>query len=71
MEEILKILKANGVFFLATTGGTARRVRPFGFAEIMTGRLYFFAKIRGISALVAHQVGICSCSPLDSGCGVR
>ena len=74
MDEILKILRANGVFFVATTDGTAGRVRPFGFAEIYDGRLYFFT---GKDKEVYQQLvsrpdcEICSCSPTGQWLRVR
>ena len=74
MDEILKILRANGVFFVATTEGIAGRVRPFGFAEIYDGRLYFFT---GKDKEVYQQLvsrpdcEICSCSPTGQWLRVR
>jgi len=41
MEEILKILNDAKVFFVATTEDDKPRVRPFGFAMIFEGKLYF------------------------------
>ena len=74
MEEILKILKDNRVFFIATTDGTAGRVRTFGFAENYDGRLYFFT---GKNKEVYQQIlshpdcEICSCSPTGQWLRVR
>jgi uncharacterized pyridoxamine 5'-phosphate oxidase family protein len=74
MEEVLKILRKNGIFFIATTDGNAARVRPFGFAEIYNGRLYFFtAKSKEVyQQLASHpDCEICSCSPTGQWLRVR
>ncbi len=41
MEEIIQFLTGNGAFYIATMDGDSPRVRPFGFAMIYEGRLYF------------------------------
>ena len=40
MEEVLKILKECGVYYLATIEDGKPRVRPFGTAEIFENHLY-------------------------------
>ena len=40
MEEAQTYLKECGVFYIATTDSDQPRVRPFGVAEIIDGRLY-------------------------------
>ena len=40
MEEAQAYLKACGVFYIATADSDQPRVRPFGVAEIIDGRLY-------------------------------
>ena len=40
MEEVLKLLKDCGYYFIATIDGDKPRVRPFGTAEIFEGKLY-------------------------------
>ena len=40
MQTVLAYLKECGAYFIATTEGTQPRVRPFGAAEIIDGRLY-------------------------------
>ena len=40
MEEVLKLLKDCGYYFIATIDGDKPRVRPFGTAEIFGGKLY-------------------------------
>ena len=40
MEEVLKILKECGVYYLATVEDGKPRVRPFGTAEIFENHLY-------------------------------
>lgn len=41
MTEVLKFLTDNSPFYLATVDGNVPRVRPFGFAMELEGRLYF------------------------------
>lgn len=41
MEEVLQLLTDARVYYLATNEGGQPRVRPFGFAMIFEGRLYF------------------------------
>jgi uncharacterized pyridoxamine 5'-phosphate oxidase family protein len=41
MEEILKFLQDNQVFYLATVEGDQARVRPMGFVMIYKGKLTF------------------------------
>ncbi|MGE5422619.1 MAG: pyridoxamine 5'-phosphate oxidase family protein [Ignavibacteriales bacterium] len=74
MSEVLKILQTNGVFFLATTDGTAGRVRPFGLAGMFNERLYLFTgKNKEVyKQLVSHpDCEICSCSPTGQWLRVR
>ena len=74
MDEILKILRDNGVVFVATTDGDAGRVRPFGFAEIYDGRLYFFTgKDKEVYQQLVSRPNceICSCSPTGQWLRVR
>jgi len=40
MEQVLAILKAAGVYYLATMDGDQPRVRPFGTAHAFEGKLY-------------------------------
>ncbi len=40
MERVCKFLKDAGVYYLATAEGDQPRVRPFGTAQIIDGRLY-------------------------------
>jgi len=41
MESVCAFLKKCGVYYLATVDGDQPRVRPFGVAEILEGKLYF------------------------------
>ena len=41
MNEVLKFLKDNPVFYLATVDGSTPKVRPFGFAMEYGGKLCF------------------------------
>ena len=50
MESVCAFLKKCGVYYLATTEGDQPRVRPFGVAEIIEGKLYFLtAKRKDVS----------------------
>lgn len=40
MEEVLKILKEAGVYYLATVEDNKPKVRPFGTIEIYDNHLY-------------------------------
>ena len=41
MDEILKFLKENATFYLATVEGSVPKVRPFGFVMEYQGKLCF------------------------------
>lgn len=41
MEEIIEYLNRSRIFYLATCEGDQPRVRPFGFALLYEGQLYF------------------------------
>lgn len=41
MNEVLKFLRDNPVFYLATVDGNLPKVRPFGFVMEYEGKLYF------------------------------
>ena len=41
MDEVLKFLTDNKVFYLATVNGDAPALRPFGFAMKYDNKLYF------------------------------
>ena len=41
MEEVLKFLKENPTYYLATMDGDQPRVRPFGTISLFEGKLYF------------------------------
>lgn len=41
MKEVLKFLKDNDVFYLATVDGDKPKVRPFGFVMEHEGKLWF------------------------------
>lgn len=41
MDEVLKFLKANRIFFIATVDGNIPKVRPFGFVMSYEGKLHF------------------------------
>jgi len=49
MQEVLAYLKECGTYFLATSDGNQPRVRPFGSAEIINGRLYIMTgKVKNV-----------------------
>lgn len=41
MEEVLKFLTENPIFYLATVDGNTPKVRPFGFIMNFEGKLHF------------------------------
>ncbi|MDF2875554.1 MAG: hypothetical protein K0R22_2237 [Sporomusa sp.] len=41
MEEVLKFLTENPIFYLATVDGDIPKVRPFGFVMNFEGKLHF------------------------------
>jgi len=41
MDEVLKFLKDNQIFYLATVDGNVPKVRPFGFVMSYESKLYF------------------------------
>lgn len=41
MNEVLKFLNDNHIFYLATVEGNMPKVRPFGFAMEYEGKIYF------------------------------
>ncbi|HWR40052.1 MAG TPA: pyridoxamine 5'-phosphate oxidase family protein [Patescibacteria group bacterium] len=41
MDEVLRFLQENSIFYLATVEGNQPRVRPFGFVLAHQGKLYF------------------------------
>ncbi|WP_425060183.1 hypothetical protein SCACP_08520 [Sporomusa carbonis] len=41
MNEVLKFLKENPIFYLATVDGDIPKVRPFGFVMDFEGKLHF------------------------------
>lgn len=41
MEEVVKFLEENPVFYLATVAGDVPKVRPFGFFMVHNNKLYF------------------------------
>lgn len=53
MERVEKFLKDAGTYFLATVDGDQPRVRPFGTAQIIEGKLYIQT---GRSKDVAKQI---------------
>jgi len=41
MDEVLKFIKDNQTFYVATVDGNVPKVRPFGFVMNYEGKLYF------------------------------
>ncbi|MDR2629551.1 MAG: pyridoxamine 5'-phosphate oxidase family protein [Spirochaetaceae bacterium] len=66
MEEIIKFLQEQKVFFLATTEGDQPRLRPMGFVMKYKDRLCFGTNNRKemYKQMKANpKVEICACSP--------
>ncbi len=53
MQSVSAFLKKCGVYFIATNEGDQPRVRPFGVAEIIDGKMYF---LTGKSKNVSKQM---------------
>ena len=71
MEEVLKFLKDNPTYYLATMDGSQPRVRPFGTIALFEGRLYFqTGHVKNVyEQLIANpQIEICASSH-QGGCG--
>ena len=65
MEEVLKFLKDNPTYYLATMDGSQPRVRPFGTIALFEGRLYFqTGHVKNVyEQLIANpQIEICASS---------
>ena len=63
MEEVKSFLKEAGVYYLATIDGNKPKVRPFGTAEIVEGKLYIqTGKKKDVSKQIAKNpyVEICA-----------
>ncbi len=63
MERIEQFLKAAGTYYLATMDGNQPRVRPFGTAQIIEGKLYIqTGKTKDVSKQIHDnpQVEICA-----------
>ncbi|MDR2133838.1 MAG: pyridoxamine 5'-phosphate oxidase family protein [Treponema sp.] len=66
MEEVLKFLQENKVFYLATLDGNQPRVRPMGFVMIYEGRLCFCTnnkKEMFKQMKACPRIEICACAP--------
>jgi uncharacterized pyridoxamine 5'-phosphate oxidase family protein len=64
VEEILKFLQDNKVFYLATVDGDQARVRPMGFVMIYDGKLTFSTNNKKpmFKQMKANpKIEICSC----------
>ena len=65
MESVCEYLKKCGVYYLATMEGDQPRVRPFGVAEILDGKLYFLTgKRKDVSKQMLQnpKIEICAAS---------
>jgi len=63
MEEVLEFMKKAGTYYLATAEGDQPRVRPFGTAHMINGKLYIqTGKIKQCSRQMAlnPKVEICA-----------
>ena len=64
MERVAKFLKDAGTYYLATVDGDQPRVRPFGTAHIVEGKLYIqTGKVKNVSKQIHAnpKVEICAC----------
>jgi uncharacterized pyridoxamine 5'-phosphate oxidase family protein len=65
MQEVYEFLKKCGTYYLATVEGDQPRVRPFGTADIIQGRLYIqTGKVKAVSHQMQAnpKVEICACT---------
>jgi len=63
MQRVREFLHRTGVYFLATEDGDQPRVRPFGTAEIIEGKLYIqTGHVKNVAKQIAAnpKVGICA-----------
>ena len=70
MQEVCEFLKKCGTYYLATVDGDQPRVRPFGTAEIIDGKLCIqTGKVKDVAKqiLASPKVEICA---FDGGSGV-
>jgi uncharacterized pyridoxamine 5'-phosphate oxidase family protein len=73
MQQVLDFLKANNAFFLATVEGDSPRVRPFGVAVELNGKLALCTNTGKDVYRQMQQnpkVEVCSLSPDGSFCRV-
>ena len=68
MQEVQAYLKECGAFFIATADGDQPRVRPFGVAEIIDGRLYIVTgKVKDVYKQMAANGKFEICALKSSG----
>lgn len=63
MEEVYKLLKECGTYYIATMDGDQPRVRPFGTVDLFEGKLYIqTGKVKKVSKQIAvnPKVEICA-----------
>lgn len=63
MEEVYKLLKECGTYYIATMDGDQPRVRPFGTVDLFEGKLYIqTGKVKNVSMQIAvnPKVEICA-----------
>lgn len=63
MEEVYKLLKECGTYYIATMDGDQPRVRPFGTVDLFEGKLYIqTGKVKNVSKQIAvnPKVEICA-----------
>ncbi len=66
MQKIVDFLKAAGTYYLATIDGDQPRVRPFGTAHIIEGKLYIqTGKVKPISKQIAANPKVELCAFKD------
>ena len=64
MEEVYKLLKQYGTYYLATVDGDSPKVRPFGTIDLFEGKLYIqTGKVKPVYAQLKKNpnVELCAC----------
>ena len=63
MQRVLDFLKKTGFYFLATVDGDQPKVRPFGTAEIIDGKLYIqTGHVKPVAKQIAANPKVAICA---------
>ena len=72
MEEVLKFLKENPTYYLATMDGDQPRGRPFGTISLFEGKLYFqTGHVKQVYEQLTANPKIEICATSHDGCWLR